>query len=138
MAKFKGRDLLLQVEATPGGGTFNTIGGLRDASISINQEPVDITDKSNAPWRELLEDAGGKTITISGSGQFTDDSNFQIVWSSFNAGTHLNYRIISGAGDRFDGAFMVSSFERSGSYNDAEAFSASFESAGSITYTAAP
>lgn len=138
MAKFKGRDLLLQIETTPSSGTFQTIGGLRDVSVSLNQEPVDITDKTNAPWRHLLEDAGGKTLSLSGSGQFTDESGFQIVWNSFNAGTHLNYRIISGAGDQFEGAFMVATFERSGSYNDAENFSITLENSDSVAYTAAP
>lgn len=134
MAKFKGRDLLLQVETTPSSGTYATIGGLRDASIAINQEPVDITDKANAPWRQLLEDAGAKTISISGSGQFTDESNFQLMWDSFNDGDHINYKIVSGAGDSFTGAFMVASVERSGSYNDAENFSVTLESAGTIVY----
>jgi len=138
MGKFKGRDLLIKVETTPGGGTFATIGGLRDASISINQEQVDITDKASAPWRQLLADAGGKTIDISGSGQFTDDTNFQVMWDAFSAGDHINYQITSGAGDEFEGAFMVSAIERSGSYNDAENFSLTMNSSGTIAYTAAP
>ena len=48
MAAQKGIELLLKVEATPGGGTYNTVGGMRASTITINNEMVDVTSKDSA------------------------------------------------------------------------------------------
>lgn len=138
MAKYKGRLFLLQVEDTPGLGTFSTIGALSNVSTTFNQEEVDITDKGSAPWKELLADAGIRSFAISADGFYSDDSVFQILYTAALNGVILNYRIISEAGDQFEGAFNIASTERSGGTSDAEAFTISLSSSGTIAYTAAP
>ena len=137
MAKYSGKDFLIQVEsAVP--GTYVTLGGLTTNGMTINNEAVDITDKGDMPWRVLLAGCGLRSISVKGSGFVSDNAVFKQVQTSIMAGTILNYRLISGAGDRFQGGFLVTSFERTGEKNNAEQFSASFESSGVPVYTAAP
>lgn len=138
MAKFCGKDFLIQVESSTTPGTFATLGGLTSNGMTINNEAVDITDKQEMPWRELLAGCGMRSMSLKGSGLVTGDAVFKQVQASIIAGTILNYKLISGLGDSFAGKFLVTSFERSGDKNAAETFSASFESSTAVVYTAAP
>ena len=75
MAVQKGADLLVKVGNSGSPETFTTVAGLRDTSISINQEIVDVTNKDSSRVRTLLFQAGTKTFTITGSGIFTDSAS---------------------------------------------------------------
>ena len=76
-------------------------------------------------------------MSLKGSGVVSDNAVFtdHLMTAKMN-NTHLVLKIESGAGDVWIGTFAVPSVERTGEYNGAETFSASFESAGTITYTA--
>ena len=69
---------------------------------------------------------------VSNNDVFTDH-----IMAAVMNNTHVVLKIESGLGDIWQGSFAVPSCERSGEYNKEETFSASFESAGTITYTAA-
>lgn len=69
----QGRAFLLQVGDGDPGGTgelFTTVAGLRSTSLSLNNETVDVTTKDSAPWRELLANAGIRSMQVQGSGVF--------------------------------------------------------------------
>ena len=134
MAKFCGKDFLLQVEDQVVPSTFNTIGAIRDTSISINNEQVDVTDKSNMPARQLLGECGVNSMTISGSGQFSDEEAISDLHAKALSGAVITCKLVSGNGDSYEGSFQVASFERSGPYNSVEEYSITLESAASITY----
>ena len=139
MANYCGKDLLIQIEDPAVPGTFVTIADLRDTSVSINNESVDVTTKTTMSWRQLI-DCGVRTMSISGSGVFSDDAALADFVDSVigNTSTIANYRVISGRGDQFQGAFQATTHDRNGSFNGAEEYSLSLESAGDITYTPAP
>ena len=52
MAEAIGRDLLVQ-RSTDGGTTYATIASIRSKSISVNNEPVDITTADDRDWETL-------------------------------------------------------------------------------------
>lgn len=136
MAAQKGRELLLKVEASPGGGTFNTVGALRSTSISINNEIVDITNKSSAGARKLLAGAGVTSLAVSGSGVFDDDANFALVEASARANTHLNYQVVipgTSNGRTYEAAFAITTLEQAGEYNGEVNYSITLESDGTIS-----
>ena len=135
MTKYCGRDLLIQIDIS---SVYTTIGGLRSNNVVINNETVDVTDKGDAPWRQLLANCGIRSMSLSGSGVFTDDAALQDVLDMVVAGTIVDFKIISGRLDEFEGPFTVTSFERGGEHNAEETFSISLESASDITYTPAP
>lgn len=138
MAKYKGRLFVLGVEATPGGGTFGAVGGVTETSLDSTTEAVDVTDKDDGVNRTLLQAAGIHSKSLGLSGWNTDSTTLDQVEEASNAGTILNYQLTSEKGDQYEGAFLVTAFNRNGAYNGAEAFSCTLESSGEIAYTAAP
>lgn len=138
MAKQCGINFLVQVEdqATP--LSYNTVFSMRDTSLSISNEQVDVTDKGSSSARQLLSECGVNTMSISGSGLLDDEEAITELHGFALTGAVINIRLVSDAGDQYLGPFQVASFERTGSYNGAEEYSVSLESASLITYTPAP
>lgn len=54
MAKVAGRKVKIY-QGTGGGAVL--VAGARSDSITINNEPIDVTDKGDDGWRTLLDDA---------------------------------------------------------------------------------
>ncbi len=130
----KGRNLLLKLSDNTSPGVFTTIGGIRSRTITINNETVDITDSDNAPWRILLEDAGLRSVSLSGSGIFKDEANQNTLRDMAMQGTIRDFQIVFESGDMFQGLFQLSSFEYSGEHNAQVDFSVSIESAGETVF----
>ena len=133
MAVQKGSALLVKVGNAASPEVFATVAGLRDTSISINAETIDVTNKDSSRVRTLLADAGIKSFSISGSGVFTDAASEQLILTNFSATTFLNYQFLVPDYNTFTGAFQVTSIEYSGSYNGEVTYSMSFESASTVT-----
>ena len=72
MAAQKGSAMLMKAGNAGSPETFTTIGGLRSTSLTVNNESVDVTNKDSGGKRALLAAAGIQTISVSGSGVFTD------------------------------------------------------------------
>lgn len=137
MSKYSGKDLLIQRQLTVGPpATYGTIAGMRSTGMTINNESVDVTDKGDVPWRQLLA-CGIRSMEMSCSGIFSDSTVLASIMADVTAGTINVFKIVSGRGDTFVGAFLITSCERNGEYNGAEQYSLSFASAGAVVYTAA-
>lgn len=138
MAAQKGLLFLLQIGD---GGTpteaFTSIASARETSFTHNNEVVDITAKDQNGWREILAGAGMKSVSVSISGVFKDTAAEELLRAAAVDGDVVNYRIISGNGDQWQGPFIITSYERGGSYNGEETFSATLENAGAVVYTGA-
>lgn len=118
---------------------FVTVMGLRSTSISINKETVDVTNKdSSNQWRELMAGAGVKSLSVSGSGVFTDKANGELVRGDAMGGAFNNYQVVVQLLGTFEGSFDVTSLEYAGEYNGEETYSVSLESAAEPTFTAEP
>lgn len=139
MAGQKGRDVLIKAESSAGSGTYNTLGGLRVNSAKINNEPVDITSKDSAGWRTLLEGAGVQSISVSGSGVFTDATAYQVVRVAAMANDQINFKIVFPGSTYprvYTGEFMITELEEAGEYNGEMTYSLTLESSGTITAAA--
>jgi len=147
MAAQKGKDILMKINTT--GSTFVTVGGLRSTSITLNDESVDITNKDSLGTRTLLAGAGVNSVSISGSGVFTDSTSEVLVRTSFAAQQNSsdgasaqtpafkNFQfLVTGLGT-YTGSFQITSIEYAGEFNGEATYSMSFESAGYITFAAA-
>jgi TP901-1 family phage major tail protein len=131
MAAKKGYSFILK-QGTTAAGTV--LGGLRDTSIRITSEAVDVTTKTHSGVRQLLEGAGVTSITINANGVFEDDAAYDTVLGYAKANSINAMGLVDGDGNTFDGLWQVTSFETSGSYNGAQMYSLTLESAGTITY----
>ena len=147
MAAQKGKDVLIKLDD---GGTYTAIGGLRSSSITLSDESVDITNKSSSGYRTLLAGAGVNSISISGSGVFTDDAienlmkdaylaqqNIAVDGTSAQTPVFENFEFYIPTFFKFRGAFQITSLEYAGEYNGEATYSMSFESSGIIVVTAA-
>ena len=72
MAAQKGQSMLMKVGNGGSPETFTTIGGLRSTSLTVNNESVDVTNKDSSGKRTFLAAAGVQSISVAGSGVFTD------------------------------------------------------------------
>lgn len=136
MAGQKGLEFLLAVETTPGGGTYVTIGGMRSNSLTINNEIVDITNKSSSGVRTLLEGAGVNSIEISGSAVFFDDAQSAILLTQAKSNTHVNYQLTlpsDSTATTYTGSFAMASCALAAEYNGEVTLDVTLQSAGVIT-----
>ena len=133
MAVQKGSAVLVKVGNAASPEVFTTVAGLRDTTITLGSETIDVTNKDSSRVRTLLADAGIKSFEISGSGVFTDGASEQTILTNFSATTFKNYQFIIPSFNSFTGSFQITSIDYSGTYNDTVTYSMSFSSAGAIT-----
>jgi len=117
--------------------THLTVAGMRSTGMTINNEQVDVTDKGDVPWRQLLA-VGIRSMELSASGIFSNADVLADIMVDVTTGAIVTFKIISGRGDFFDGDYLVGSCERNGEYNGAEQYSLTLSSAGAVVYTPAP
>lgn len=137
MAAQKGSALLIKIGNAGSPETFTTVGGLRSTSISLNDEAVDVTTMDSSNQRELLANGGIQTVSISGSGVFTDSTTEGTMRTAFGAATFSNFQVIIPHFGTYEGAFMIASLEYSGEYNGEVTYSVTLESSGAVSFTAA-
>ena len=136
MAAQKGKDLLLKIDAT-GAGAFETVAGLRANRISLNAETVDATNADSAGrWRELLDGAGARSASISGSGVFKDAASDAVIRQAFFDGAAVVAQIIVPDFGVLEGPFQITSLEYSGAHDGEATFETSLSSAGVLSFAA--
>ena len=91
MAAQKGSAVLIKTTVS---GSLTTIGGLRSSSITLNDEMVDVSNKDSSNNRTLLPNGGIQSMSISGSGVFTDSASEQQLRTDFGASTFTAYSFI--------------------------------------------
>ena len=135
MAAQKGRDLLLKVDSTVA-GVFVSVAGLRNRNLSLNARPVDITNADSVNgWREILEGAGIKSASLSGTGVFRDDAADETVRGYFFNGSIRNWQLIVPGFGIIQGAFQITALEYAGEYDGEVTYSLALESAGQPGFT---
>lgn len=128
MAAFVGRTVVVEV-----GGS--AIAGARTKSFTIGNEPVDITSDDDSGFRTMLDTAGTKTLDMTIEGVTKDDA--LIALASGSSGLLEGVEITLPGVGTIAGDFFVASVEIGATYNEATTFSASLQSSGAYTYTAA-
>lgn len=133
----RGRDFLLKVNTGTSPPTYNTVGGLRANDLSFNGNPVDISSKSSAGWRELMPGGGLRDMSVSGSGIF-DSGNAAYAAMETAARTQalIEAEVVDQRGDTWSGYWAVATFKRSGPHDGVETFDVTLNSSAAITFTA--
>jgi predicted secreted protein len=108
--------------------------GVREKGITVNAEPIDITSDEDNGWRLLLSDAvGERSVEISISG-VTKDHRFL---ADLMGGTYQRAVVITFPnGATLSGTFQLASTGQTAPYKDAQAFDATLQSSGAITFVA--
>ena len=112
---------------------FKTLGGLRSKTFAFNSETIEITSLDSDEWKKLLDGAGIRSFSVSGSGVYTNEQVFQYVFSQARANNLTCLMFIDVKASRiFEGCFKITSLEVSGEYNAEASYSISAESSGQI------
>lgn len=126
MAAFKGRLLIAKW-----GGT--SLGGVREKSLQLNGERIDISSDDDAGWQKLHDtEAAQKEVQVTISGVSKDN----VLRSDWFNGTNC-VRVLEldyPDGGIITGTFHLESFSETGTYNDAVSYEATFRSSGAITF----
>ena len=138
MSAQKGSELLIKIGDGASPESFTEAAGLRTKSLQLNAETVDVTNSdSTNKWRELLAGAGVKSMSVSGSGVFTDATADATLQAEAVAQTILNYQVIVPGLGTFEGAFQLSQLQYAGEHNAEVTYEITLESAGAIAFTSA-
>lgn len=134
MGAQRGKDLLLKIED---GAGFVTVAGLRARRLAFNAQSVDITDSESAGrWRELLEGAGVRRASLTGSGLFKDQASDALVRAAFFAGSILTFQVVIPDFGAVTAPFQVTSLEYAGNHDGEMTFEIALESAGAVSFAA--
>ncbi len=130
-----GKDLLLKKEDATTPGTYVTIGGLRSKSMHFNNEAIDVTNHGSNEWKEILDGAGIKHMSMSASGVFNSSATLLEIETAMLAGTLTRFQIVDvyTGGRTYTGYFKIASFQRAGEYKGEQTYEISLESSGVIT-----
>ncbi len=134
MTAFVGRKAVLSQ-----GSPLVAIAALRTKTMTMANEPVDVTSDDDAGFRKLLADPGNKTLDISVEGVAKDVASFSALLTLATSGTDIldSFSLLFPGIGTIAGEFVVSSFEVGAPYNEAATFSCTLQSAGAYTFTAA-
>lgn len=136
MGAQRGRDLLLKLDAAAT-GSFVTVAGLRARQLALNATAVDITNAdSTGRWRELLQGAGTRSASVSGSGLFRDAQSDLDVRQVFFDGLIRPWQVVIPDFGILEGPFQVAALEYAGRHDGEVTFELTLSSAGELTFTA--
>lgn len=137
-----------KISATPGGTAitftsaltdieievFKTVGGLRSKGFSFASDAIDASNHGTNQWREVLNGAGVRSVSISGSGVYTNHTEFKRVRNNAFANRLTKLAFIDVIlGEIYSGCFKLTSVEGSGDYDGESSYSLSAESSGKVT-----
>ncbi len=132
MAALVGRN----VTFTPTGSGV-PVTGMRTKTISINNEPIDITSDDDNGWQTFLDnDPAQRGIEMSVEGITKDAALINLAVSGGSALISEYELEIQGLGT-FTGDFHIGSLELRAPYNEAVTFSCTIRSSGEPTWVAA-
>ena len=116
------------------GGT--DIAGAKTDSMTVNNEPIDVTDKDSVGWRTLLADVGSRSVDANVEGILIGDTLLTLGVGAGSALLPAATITVESLGV-FAGNFYLNSVELGGAMDGENTFSATLQSSGAITFTAA-
>jgi TP901-1 family phage major tail protein len=128
MAAFVGRKAILSKGAT-------AVAAIRTKTVSINNEPVDITTDDDNGFRTMLQDPGTKSLDMTVEGIIKDDTLLTVAMSSSDI--LEAFSILFPTIGTLSGDFVVTAFEVGAPSGEAATFSCTLQSSGTFTFAAA-
>lgn len=125
MAGFSGRTISLTWDSA-------ALAGVREKSVALNGEAIDITSDDDDGWRALLEEPGENQVNLSLSGVSKEDT----LRADWFAGDRTKAVVLTYPnGGVLSGDFYLANYTDTGPYNDATTFECELQSTGEVSYT---
>lgn len=131
---FPGRDAALYVSQGGSPETFAKLAGARTTSMTLNNEPVDVTNMDSNGFRELLPDGGVQAMDATISGVVKNHAIYREVQLQAQNRTIVKFQFRSANGDIWEADMAIANLQRSGEYNGAETFQIQLQSSGDISF----
>ena len=131
---FVGRKLIFEYPS----GT--KIASVRTKSFTVDSSAIDVTTDDDSGIRTLLEAPGQHQIDLSVEGLLANDDLLQQIVDGTLFIQNLTIKLpftFTTTQATIVGDFRLNNFELSGEYQDAQAFTATLQSTGTFTFTAA-
>ena len=133
MAAERGSAFLLKIGDGAVTPTYATVAGLKTTQLSLNGDAVAITNKGSGGWRELLADAGVRSVSVAASGIFTGSAAETQVRGLALSGGIESYELSFESGERMRGKFLVTRLEYAGDFNGERNYTLALESSGEVS-----
>jgi len=136
MVAQQGRDCILKRGDAASPEVFTAIAGATSTGISFSNGEVDITTNDEDGIKTLLAGKYGLAGSVSLSGIFKDEATILAERTAMLAGTINNYQLVipgSTAGETYEFAGMISSFEYTGEMDNALSYTITINTSGTIT-----
>lgn len=132
MGAERGSAFLLKIGDGAEPPAYSTVAGLKTTQLSINGDPVAITNKDSGGWRELLTGAGVRSVSVAASGIFTGSAAEARVRGLALGGAIEGYELSFESGERMRGDFLVARLEYAGDFNGERNYTLALESSGEV------
>ena len=129
MAETAGR-LVNLYKGTVLGGTL--VATARTKTLTINREPIDITNDSSLAWRELLSTIGSRSVDIAIEGVV--DLASRTFLTDALAETLDVYTLEWADATELTGTFALGNYEETGEHTGEVTFSTTLASSGVVTF----
>jgi len=130
-------DVLIQFSTD--GATYDEVGRMTNASLSISMETRDTSNKDSAGFRELL--GGQRSWSLAGDGlvvySLTGADGYSDLFGYWNNRTNLYIKFgsVSGGEKNYSGRGFITSLDQEAGVEDNATFSFSLEGTGALTET---
>ena len=128
----KGSAFLLKVGDGAEVPVYTTVAGLRTTQLSINGDPVTITNKGSGGWRDLLSGGGVRSVSVSAAGVFTGGTAEMRIKNNALSGVIDSYELSFESGERMQGQFLVTRLDYAGDFNGERSYTMALESSGAV------
>jgi len=128
----KGAAFLLKIGDGNLPTTYFTVAGLRTTQMSINGDPVVITNKDSGGWRDLLSGAGTRSVSVSAAGIFLGGIAEAKIRAYALDATIEEYELSFEGGERLHGKFLVQRLDYAGDFNGERNYTLQLESSGPV------
>ena len=132
MAAELGSAFLLKIGDGAETPSYATVAGLKTTQLSVNGDPVAITNKDSGGWRELLSGAGVRSVSVAASGIFTGSAAETRVRGLALSGGVEAYELSFESGETMRGSFLVTRLEYAGDFNGERNYTLALESSGEV------
>ena len=85
-----------------------------------------------APWRQLLDDAGIRSLSISATGVYKDDAATRVLEDMAMSGLLREFQLLMPHGDVWQGQFVVTAYTFTANLTGALTFDTTIESSSTI------
>jgi predicted secreted protein len=109
------------------------VAGARTDNLTVNNEPIDITDKDDSGWRTLLADAGVRSVDADIEGVLIDSTYLALIVGAGSGLLEAWTLEVDTLGD-FTGDFFLTNLQLTGEQADAITFTANIQSSGAIAF----